>query len=411
MVAVDMLGFLKSNQEKTGGRHPDFSFVKAGERYFDSACQTMRPQPVIEAEHTYYTGYNACGHRVKYPWGEKVDTAVMQTRKDAVAFAGKSYREYETCFTLNTTYGINLVLSQLPASEFKRIVISEIEHNSVFLPSIETARRHGLEHVVLKRGDDGRLLYTESELSQSIIILNTTSNIDGRMLHNAAEIAAVAHKNGSVLLIDAAQTFGHHPQFLHDIDFDAAFASGHKMYGPSLGMIVIKRSLLSRLNPVFVGGGMVTDVHEHSFDMITDEQELFSRLEPGLQSWSGIIGLQTAMAWLKTFSHNGMNAETYEQWLAAYLRQGLESVNGLHLISPADSSTQSVYSDKLDAHQLSLALGQNNVMSRSGYFCCHYYLKHVKQLPPLLRISLGLHNTKEDVDTLIQSLQIVLNRF
>ena len=32
-------------------------------------------------------------------------------------------------------------------------------------------------------------------------------------------------------------------------------------------------------------------------------------------------------------------------------------------------------------------------MVRSGYFCCHYYLKNLLKLPPLLRISIGLQNT------------------
>lgn len=406
-----MIKFFSSKPQKTGDRHPDFSYINGQTHYFDSACQTMRPQPVIDAELAYYHGFNACGHRVKYPWGEKVDSLVGQTRKDLVAFAGKRYQEYETCFTLNTTYGINLVLQQLPLSDFKRVVISDIEHNSVFLPSIEIAKRYGLEHVVLSRAEDGSLVYKEQDLANAVILLNTTSNIDGRTLANAAEVATAAHANGSLLLIDAAQSFGHTPAMLADVDFDAAFTSGHKMYGPSIGAIVIKRSLLARLSPAFVGGGMVTDVHEHEAVYITDERELFSRLEPGLQSWAGIIGLQAAAVWIKDFRHEGKTAEAYEHDLALHLRQGLESISGLRLASPAGSSTQSVYTDKLDAHQLALALGQQGMMARSGYFCCHYFLKQVKGLPPLLRISLGLHNTRHDIDTLIRSLQLVMTRF
>lgn len=364
----------------------------------------MRPQAVIDAELGYYQGYNACGHRVKYPWGEKVDNAVTQTRLEAVAFIDKAYRDYETCFTLNTTYGINLVLSQLPLEGIKQVVTSEIEHNSVFLPAIAFAKRHGLRHIVLKRAEDGSLAYQPADLSNAIVILNTTSNIDGRHLRNAAVIAKDAHAQGSLLLLDAAQTFGHAPETLRDVDFDAAFASGHKMYGPSLGLIIIKRALLSRLASSFIGGGMVIDVREHDYDLITNEKELFSRLEPGLQSWAGIIGLQASLKWLKK------QDRSQETALAQHLRAGLDSIPGLHNISPADASIQSVYAEKLDAHQLALALGQIGIMARSGYFCCHYYLKQVRQLPPLLRLSLGLHNTKADVDALIQALTTVITR-
>lgn len=400
-----MTAFFSKKPAKLAQRSADFSFISDSTHYFDSACQTLRPQAVLDAEQAYYTQYNACGHRVKYPWGEKVDQAVMQTRKDMVTFIGKPYSTYETCFTLNTTYGINLVLSQLPVEGLKRVVISEIEHNSVYLPSIAFAKKHQLEHVVLKRDEQGSLIYKPTDLDHALVILNTTSNIDGRHLTNASDIARDAHAQGGLFLVDAAQTVGHKPESLREVDADAIFASGHKMYAPSLGIIVIKRSLLARLQPNFIGGGMVTDVREHDFDLITDEKELFSRLEPGLQSWAGIIGLHANLSWLKKQDF------AQEHQLAAYLRQKLEAIDGLHLVSPKESSTQSVYSDKIDAHQLALAMGQAGIMARSGYFCCHYYLKHVKQLPPLLRISLGLHNTKQDVDALTNALTIILKRF
>ncbi len=399
-----MFSLFSTKKVASPSRHPDFAYLPAQTYYFDSACQTLRPQPVIDAELAYYQTYNACGHRVKYPWGERVDQIVMQTRQDMVEFVGKSYKDYETAFTLNTTYGINLVLSQLPLSGFTRIVTSEIEHNSVLLPSIALAKQHKLEHVVLKRREDGGLDFKPQDLAHAIVILNSTSNIDGRHLTNAAEVIASAHAQGSVVLLDAAQTVGHAPKQLHALDFDALFTSGHKMYAPSLGIIVIKRDLLAKLTTSFIGGGMVTDVNEHEYTLISDERELFSRLEPGLQNWAGIIGLQAAIKWLR-------KPVTDEASLAKHLRAGLVTIPGLHLVSPAESSTQSIYTDKLDAHQLALALGQNGFMARSGYFCCHYYLKHVRNLPPLLRISLGLHNTTEDIDQLIAALRIISQRF
>lgn len=399
-----MFSLFWAKKTSPASRHADFSYLNDQTHYFDSACQTLRPQPVIDAELAYYQTYNACGHRVKYPWGERVDQAVMQTRQDLVAFVGKKYGEYESAFTLNTTFGINLLLSSLPTAGIKRVVTSDIEHNSVLLPTMELAKRHRLEHVVLSRREDGSVAFTDEQLAQAIVVLNSTSNIDGRSLTNAAELIETAHARGSIVILDAAQTLGHAPRMLGNLDFDAICSSGHKMYAPSLGMVVIKRDMLARLQPSFVGGGMVTDVVEHASTMITDERELFSRLEPGLQNWAGIIGLHAALAWLK-------KPIADENALTAYLRKGLESINGLRLLSPANSSTQSIYTNKLDAHQIALALGQNGIMARSGYFCCHYYLKHVRDLPPLLRISLGLHNTTNDIDQLINALQVISQRF
>ncbi|MDD4308364.1 MAG: aminotransferase class V-fold PLP-dependent enzyme, partial [Thermoplasmata archaeon] len=110
----------------------DFSYLKEDNIYFDSACQTLRPKPVIDAMTDYFYRYNACGGRVKYDWGKKVDQKILDTRNQVLSLLGKSSSEYVVAFTLNTTYGINLVLEQLPP-KFTKVVTSEIEHNSVFL--------------------------------------------------------------------------------------------------------------------------------------------------------------------------------------------------------------------------------------------------------------------------------------
>ena len=54
----------------------DFGYLDEMSTYFDSACQSLRPQPVIDALNEYYMEYNSCGERVKYEWGRKVDDKV-----------------------------------------------------------------------------------------------------------------------------------------------------------------------------------------------------------------------------------------------------------------------------------------------------------------------------------------------
>ncbi|MFH0770493.1 MAG: hypothetical protein V1926_03900, partial [Candidatus Peregrinibacteria bacterium] len=46
-----------------GGLLPDFAYLDPSACYLDSACQTLRPQPVIDAEMAYYQQYGACGER------------------------------------------------------------------------------------------------------------------------------------------------------------------------------------------------------------------------------------------------------------------------------------------------------------------------------------------------------------
>lgn len=375
-----------------------FSYLEPETIYLDSACQTLRPQPVIDAVDEYYREYNACGERVKYEWGIKVDAKIAAARDKLLKLAGKSGREFVCAFTLNTTYGINLLLSQLPAGRFEQMVTSVNEHNSVFLPTITWARRLGIERLVLERKADGSLDYAPDDLKKPVVVVNSTSNIDGTDLADARTLAKDVHDADGILILDGAQSIGHQPDLLKNLDFDALCFSGHKMYAPSLGVIIIRKKLLNMLSIDFVGGGMVSSVQKNSFDFIPDEPATW--LEAGLQNFSGIIGLDAAVNWRQSFRSGGKSAEDYERALSSVLYETVKAVPSLTLLNHSPSPIVSFYSDRLDSHKLAIYLSAQGIMARSGYFCCHYYLDEYKHLPPLLRLSLGLNNTPEQIEKL-----------
>jgi cysteine desulfurase/selenocysteine lyase len=399
--------FFKKNAPSLprGERNPSFAYLASDICYVDSACQTMRPQWVIDAEMEYYLHTNACGGRVKYQWGIDVDRKVQETRSLLLHMSGKSASEYVVAFTLNTTYGINLVLHQLHPSQFDSIVTSDIEHNSVFLPTMTWAEKNKKKRIVLSREEDGKIIYNKADLQRSVVLVNTMSNIDGRMPENLHECERDIHASGGILLLDAAQGFAHDARRLKDINFDAVFGSGHKMYGPSIGFIILKRSLLHSLNPFFIGGGTVTDVTRDTYELLRTGEEAYSILEPGLQNWAGIIGLNAAIKWLQDFPKK----EEYEARLASELYAGVANLPHISLLNTKASPIISFHTEGLDAHRLALYLDQQKILCRSGYFCCHSYLLHQRKLPPLLRISLGLHNTSEDINHLCTVLQKILS--
>ncbi len=385
----------------------DFDYLDKKNIYLDSACQTLRPQQVIDMMDEYYHEYNSCGGRVKYNWGIKLDEKIKETRKKVLNFVGKSSSKYTVAFTLNTTYGLNLVLNQLPP-KFKKIITSDIEHNSVFLPTMTIAKRLGIPRIVLQRSVDGSLVYDKNDLSESVAVLNSMSNIDGRELVNLKEIANDLHKTGGIVLIDAAQGISHNQKIIQESDFDALFFSGHKMYGPSIGVIVIKKTLLAILDIGFIGGGMVEEVESDTYKLISDPDDLNSRLEIGLQNFAGIIGLSASINWIKNYQQEGVTTQAYQEKLLRFLFDELSNIPNIKLINSSPSSIVSFYSDKIDAHRLAIFLSAQNIMVRSGYFCCHYYLKNLKKYPPLVRVSLGLNNTKEQVDFFVKTLQTIM---
>lgn len=375
----------------------DFAYLPADAVYFDSACQSLRPQPVIDAVNRYYREFNSCGERVKYKWGQMVDAGVTQTRRDVLKLLGLSARKYFVSFTLNTTYGLNLLLNQLNSRGIDRVITSDIEHNSVFLSTMAFSRRTNLPRQVVERNDDGTIDLDRCDFTNALVVVNAVSNIDGRQLKNVADLVARVHKHGGLVIIDAAQAMSHYHKLLAGVDADAICFSSHKMYGPSLGVMVVNKSLVERLEPSFVGGGMVDDVTKDDFVLsATNDEHIHTILEPGLQAYGEIIGLGAAVGWLQKHDRDD-HVINYAGQLLDFLR----GARGFHVLNNEATPTISFYHDKYDAHLLAEAMSDQGIMARSGHFCVHYYLAHVKHYPPLVRLSLGLHNRQSDVDKFI----------
>lgn len=385
----------------------DFDYLKEGEVYLDSACQSLRPRPVINALNDYYTKHNSCGERVKYKWGVETDEKVEATREKVLRFLKLSPRKYTVSFTLNTTYGINLILSQLKKSEFKKVITSDIEHNSPFLATIAFSKRTGLPREVIKRNDDGSINVKDYDFTKSVVVINCASNFDGRKLKNITEIVKVIHKAGGIIIIDAAQAMAHSSDILKGTEADAICFSAHKMYAPSLGVIVWKNDLANIMDVGFIGGGMVDDVEKSKYLLSAENKEhRYTRFESGLQAWGEIVALGAAIDWLNkqpksTWQNLDQNAKN--------LYDFLNGSSKVHLVNQEPNPTMSFYIDGIDSHLLGNALSRENIMARTGYFCAHYYLGHVLNLPPLIRFSLGLQNGGKDCEKVQKTLARILD--
>ena len=378
------------------GAMEDFDYLGEGEVYLDGACQSLRPRPVIEAINKYYTEHNSCGERVKYKWGRETDALVEATREKVLKYLKLSARKYTVSFTLNTTYGINLILSQIDAGKFEKVMTSEIEHNSPFLATMAFSERTGLPREVMARNDDGTIDVGAYDFSDAIVVINCASNFDGRKLANLPELCKAVHKAGGILIIDAAQAMAHSVDVLAGVEVDAICFSAHKLYAPSLGVIVWRDELEKMLLSYWLGGGMVDDVERESYKLSAENKEhRFTRFESGLQAWGEIIGLGAALDWLMKLPKSAWKnlEKNYTE-----LYEFLKTSEKVHLVNNESNPTMSFYVEGLDSHLLGEALSRENIMARTGYFCVHYYLDHVLGLPPLMRFSLGLHNRPEDIE-------------
>ena len=385
----------------------DFDYLGEGEVYLDSACQSLRPRPVIDAINTYYTEHNSCGERVKYKWGVVTDEKVEETREKVLKFLKLPARKYTVSFTLNTTYGINLIMSQLKSDAFSKVMTSEIEHNSPFLATMAFAERTGLPREVMKREEDGSIDIAKYDFADAVVVVNCASNFDGRKLGNLKELTKAVHKAGGILIIDAAQAMAHSADVLRGIEVDAVCFSAHKLYAPSLGVIVWRDELMDKMVNGFVGGGMVDDVEKDKYLLSADGKEhRYTRFEAGLQAWGEIVGLGASIDWLNKLPKSAwQNLENN----TAELFDFLNNSDKVHLVNHEANPTMSFYIDGVDSHLLGGALSRENIMARTGYFCAHYYLDHVLGMPPLVRFSLGLHSRPEDVKKVKKVMEKIIN--
>ncbi|MCL2444882.1 aminotransferase class V-fold PLP-dependent enzyme [Candidatus Saccharibacteria bacterium] len=397
--------FLRGKKEAVDSG--EFGYLDAEAVYFDSACQSLRPQPVIDALTEYYKEFNSCGERVKYAWGRKVDERIEDTRGAVLKLLKMSPRKYFVSFTLNTTYGVNLVLSQLKEGVVKKVVTTDIEHNSVGLATIAFAKKHGVEREVIARKDDGSIDLKKANFKDALVVVNAVSNIDGRVLKNLHEVVDRVRKGGGVVVLDAAQAMAHSRGVIERCEADVVVFSAHKMYAPSLGVMVVGRGLLEKIDLGFVGGGMVDDAWEDDYKLsYTNDEHIHTVFEPGLQAFGEIVALGEAIRWLKKTE----KTQVVElKRLSKKLFDFLKSKKGVVLVNKEANAVISFYHKKIDGHLLAAGMSSKGIMARSGYFCCHYYLDHVKKYPPLVRFSLGYHTREEDVDRAIEALEKVLN--
>ena len=377
--------------------------------YFDNACQSLRPQSVINAVEEYYRDYPVCAGRSAHKLSEKVTMKYSEARKIIAKFIGAKKKE-EIVFTRNTTEGINLVANSLKLNSGDMIIITDKEHNSNLIPWQIKAQKENLSLKINFSKDDNSFDLEKFKENMNdkvgLVAMGITSNLDGANIP-AKEIIKIAHSYGVPVLLDGAQIASHQKINVAKLDVDFMSFSGHKMLGPSgTGILYGKYNLLKNLNPFIVGG----DTVEYS---TYDSHKLFlppRKFEAGLQNYAGMIGLAEAVKYLKKVGLKKIAKR--ESLLNEIITKELLKISGLKIIGPQDAKKRSgiisFYIKEKDSHQIALMLdASNNVMVRSGQFCVHSWFND-RKIKDAVRVSLAFYNTPEEAQVFIESLKKII---
>ncbi|PKQ14424.1 MAG: cysteine desulfurase CsdA, partial [Actinobacteria bacterium HGW-Actinobacteria-8] len=220
-----------------------------------------------------------------------------------------------------------------------------------------------------------------------------------------ARIVALAHAQGALVLVDGAQAAPHLPIDVQALGCDFYAFSGHKMYGPTgIGVLWGRYELLAAMPPWHGGGDMIKRV---SFEGTT-YAEPPARFEAGTPHIAGAVGMGAAAEYLM-----GLGLERVAAWDRALLDYGhaaLAQIPGLRLTgtAPDKASILAFTIDGVHPHDLGTLLDMDGVAVRVGHHCAQPVMERFG-VSATTRASLGVYNTREDIDRLIAAIRKALS--
>ena len=378
----------------------------SGAIYFDSACTSLKPRQVIDAERSYYEEYSACAGRSHHPLADKTEAKFEAARERIARFVNA--KADEVVFTKNTTEALNLVIRSFDYSSRKTIVTTALEHHSLLLPILEQQRR-GVARVellgVTPAGEiDLSSLDRLIDRDTALVAVHHTTNTTG-MRAPLEPIVKRAHEQGAAVLVDAAQGVPHTRVDFRALGVDFLAFSGHKMCGPTgIGCLVGRKKAFEALDSFIVGGGTVETVTLQRVQWKASPV----RFEAGIQNYAGAFGLAAACDYLSAI---GMaQVEQHERELATALIEAIQSVPGATIYGTPDPARRCAlvtFNLKgVPAHQVALMCPSlSKIALRSGVFCAQPAMKLLGADDGAVRASLYLYNTKAEIQIFRDTLQ------
>ena len=402
--------------------------------YLDSAASNLRLKVADEITRRALAHYANTHSQLHF--GARIMTDLYHHAHDIVRdFVGADDR-YTSIFYGNGVTGcINRMARVLTAQRPGRdvVITTLMEHHANDLPHRKHAGK--VVHVPLEHDPDGEAGRVDLDALKAAIdthadrlnyvALTCASNVTG-VINPVHEVARMAHAAGALVMVDAAQSAAHVPLSVVREDpaenLDVLVMSGHKIYTPgSPGIIVARCDLFAGLEPEEVGGGIVTFVDAERYTITT---KLPDREETGTPNIPGTVALA---ATLYLMGRIGMDViEEDERRLTQYALDRFQAIPGLHLygshrLEIANRIGVVTFNLKDLPHGFVTAVLNDyfGIAVRNECFCAQPFVRQLLgiadaqgvapdscmqriydpvQKPGMVRVSLGLYNTRADVD-------------
>ena len=383
--------------------------------YLDNAATTQKPNQVIDAITDYYQNHNSNIHRAVHALAEESTEAFEVTRDKVASFLNIQNRE-EIVFVRGTTEAINLVGYAWGRDNVQKgdiVVTTEYEHHSNIVPWQLLTQEVGAELKYIDIDDNGELMLDQLDEylatgKVKLVAISHVSNVLGTIT-DIQQVITKSKNAGAKILVDGAQAVPHMKVDIDKLGCDFYAFSAHKMLGPTgVGILWARKEILENMKPFHGGGDMIREVHKYE----TTWNDLPYKFEAGTPNVADVICFAAAIDYL---SNIGMdNIRNHEIELTKYALEKMSKVKGLTIYGPRDpqkaSGVISFNFNDVHPHDVATIIDKNGVAIRSGHHCAQVLMEKLN-VAATNRASFYIYTTKEEVDTLIDSLEQVAQVF
>ncbi len=383
--------------------------------YLDNASTTQKPKQVIDAITNYYNNYNANIHRAVYSIAQEATDAYELTRDKITKFLNIPTRE-EVIFVRGTTEAINLVAYSWGRKNIEKgdiIVTTEYEHHSNIVPWQLLAGEKDAKLEYIGIDDNGELILDQLDKylatgKVKLVTFSLMSNVLGT-ISDIDTIVSKCKKAGVRILIDGAQAVPHMKVDIQKLGCDFFAFSAHKMLGPTgIGTLWVRKDILETMDPFHGGGDMIREVHKYE----TTWNDLPYKFETGTPNIADVIGFGVAIDYLSSIGMDKVREHEIE--LTKYALEKLSKVKDLKIYGPKDISKRggviSFNFADIHPHDVAQIIDEEGIAVRSGHHCAQVLMERL-DVAATSRASFYIYNTKDDVDSLVNSLEKVARIF
>tara|TARA_B100001250_G_scaffold54229_1_gene42059 strand:+ start:4984 stop:6213 length:1230 start_codon:yes stop_codon:yes gene_type:complete len=374
--------------------------------YLDNAATSQKPNTVIQSLNDYYTNYNSNVHRGVHKLSVEATDEYEKARFKIADFINASSNEI--IWTRNTSESINIVSIGLKnkVNTGDNIVVSRMEHHSNLVPWQQLCKEKNAELRYLDHDIAGRIDLDQAkkiiDKNTKIIAITHMSNVLG-VINPINSIREISKKNGTLLVLDGAQSAPHFSVDMKEIDCDFFSFSAHKMLGPTgIGVLYGKEALLEEMDPFYFGGDMISEVTYEDAKW----NDLPYKFEAGTPNIADAIATGFGVDYLVDIGMD--NITKHEDNITNYALEKMKDLTDYKIIGPLDMKDRggviSFTHKSVHPHDVGEILDKFGVAIRTGHHCAMPLVRSY-EIVAACRASFYLYNTYEEIDIFINSLK------